>query len=78
MAHVANVEWAKEHVGNGKGTITLTLSLQNPWEAQIMGPSHFISIIKLPYFTNNIVIIKLKNSNTKKMSCSITWWENMH
>lgn len=62
MAHVANMERAKGHVGNGKGTTTFTLSLQNPWEAQIKGPSHSISIVKLPYFTNNIVII----NNTKK------------
>ena len=36
-----------------------------------MGPSHFNSIIKLPYFKNNIAIIELKNNNTKKMFCSI-------
>jgi len=78
MAHVANVERAKGHAGNGKWTTTPIQSLQNPWEAQTMGPSHFSSIIKLPYFKNNIAIIELKNSNTKKMFCSITWWKNMH
>lgn len=66
-AHVANVEWAKGHVvGNGKWNTTLIQHLQNPGEAQTMGTSHLISIIKPPYFKNNSLLIKLENNNTKK------------
>lgn len=66
-AHVANVEWVKGHVvGNGKWNTTLIQHLQKPCEAQIMGTSHLISTIKPPYFKNNILLIKLKNNNTKK------------